>query len=157
MSLTSEFESIASQVRAKTSLPIWWSEDYFVDNSDWNFQAAGLASMMYHELRGGSAVTLAWQPQGVSGAEYGGNNHNLFSDTRYPGGGKPFPYFYAFRDFHSYFSAGTQLYQASSSNAEIEVLASASRTLLINTRSTTTSVTVNGTAILLNPYEVRVL
>ena len=160
------FASVSEQIRTRTSLPIWWSEDYcagggrldyFTGNNDWLFQAACLASVLYHELKGGSAVSLRWQPQGVGGGIYYGNDENLFSDTRQGGGGQPFPSYWVYRSFHDFFSAGTPLYKATSSSPDVEVLASSTRVLLINKRPTSTTVDVNGGRITLARYEVRVL
>jgi len=160
------FASVSEQLRARTPLPIWWSEDYcaggarldyFAANNDWSFQAVCLASVLYHELKGGSAVTLRWQPQGVSGSIYYGNDENLFSDTRQSGGGQPFPSYWVYQSFDDFFSSGTPLYKATSSSPDVEVLASATRLLLINKRPASTTVDVNGRRITLARYEVRVL
>ena len=160
------FASVSDQLRARTSLPIWWSEDYcaggdrpdyFGANNDWAFQAVCLASVLYHELKGGSAVSLRWQPQGVSGSIYYGNDENLFSDTRQAGGGQPFPSYWVYQSFDDFFSPGTPLYKATSSSSDVEVLASATRILLINKRPASTTVGVDGRLITLGRYEVRVL
>ncbi|HLJ68965.1 MAG TPA: hypothetical protein VKX16_16555, partial [Chloroflexota bacterium] len=156
LAFTGWLQSIAEQIRARTKLPIWWSESRF-DSGPWNYQAAGLASMMLHELKGGSAVTLSWQPQGVASDKYGGNWQALWSDTRLTGGGQPFPYYWAFRAFHQDFGPGTKLYRATSSSPDVEVLASASHILLINKRDGTTVVKLNGSPVSLAPYQVRVL
>jgi hypothetical protein len=155
LGFTSEFESIARQIRAVTSLPIWWAESYFVPG-DWNFQAAGLALVLLHELEGGSAVSLTWQPQGIAGGPDGGNNHNLFSDTRVAGGGQPFPYYAAFKAFHDDFGPGTQLAQATSSSPDVAVLASPAHTVLVNMLATPVTVSLSGASITLGGYEVRV-
>jgi hypothetical protein len=157
MSLTGEFQSIADQVRRRTSLPIWWSEHYFVGSDNWGFQAAGFASLLLHELEGGSSVSLTWAPQGVAGDSYRGNQESLFSDTRVVGGGQPFPYYWAFKTFHDDFGPGTQLYQAVSSAPDVEALASSDHILLINKRGTPVTADVNGQPVQLGAYEVRAL
>lgn len=60
------------------------------------------------------------------------------------------------RAFHEHFLPGTHLYLATSS-PDVQVLASATATLLINKWPTATKVTVNGQVITLVRYEVRVL
>jgi hypothetical protein len=156
LQFTNLFETICNQLHAMTNLPVWWSEERF-DGGPWNYQAAGLASIMLHETKCGSAMSITWSPEGVAGDVDGGNYQNLFSDTRVPGGGQPFPYYWAFKAFHDDFGPGTQLFKADSSSADVEVLASASHVLLINKRSNIVGVDVNGQRVELKPYEVRVL
>jgi hypothetical protein len=166
LALTHLFADTAQQVAAHTNLPLWWSEDYCAGggrpsylalNEDWSFQSACLGSMLLHELLGGAAASLRWAPQGEAGGWYGGNDENLFSDTRVVGGGQPFPSYWTYRAFHDNFPPGTTLYRASSSSPDLEVLASATHTLLINKRSSSLTASVNGSAVTLAPYEVRVL
>jgi hypothetical protein len=157
LSLTALFGSVTRQVRARTSLPIWWAEGYFRGSPNWDLQAAGLASMLYHELLGGTAVSLRWEPQAQPGTAYGGNDQNLFSSTLVAGGGQPYPSYYVYKAFHEQFGPGTPLYQVTVSSPDVEALASRTRTLLINKRSTETRVAVNGTVVTIGPYQVRVL
>ena len=157
LALTDRFATVMEAVRARTDLPIWLAEDYFVGSSDWQFQAVGLASMLYHEVVGGAAVSLRWQPQGIAGGAYGGNDQNLFSDTRQAGGGQPFPNFEVYKLFHDHFGPGTPLYRVTVSAPEVEVLASDSHTLLINKQPEPVVVDLDGTLVTLDRYEVRVL
>jgi hypothetical protein len=156
LTFTSLFEDIARQIRARTNLPIWWSEERFA-GGNWDYQAAGLSSILLHAIKGGSAVALTWDPQGSATDKYAGNYQNLFSDTRVPGGGQPFPYYYDFLNFHRYFGPGTRLYSATSSSPTVEVLASRTHTLLINKRPSPVSVRVNGNVIDLDTYQVKVI
>jgi hypothetical protein len=149
-------ESIARQIQARTRLPIWWSEHFF-SGGGWSYQAVGLASMLYYELVAGSAVALTWQPQGIWGDKYGGNYQSLFSDTRQPGGGQPFPSYHVFQIFHVYFGPGTRLYHTSSSTSDVHVLTSRTHTLLINTRPSAITVSVNGRLTHMNGYGVKLL
>ncbi|HEX9015311.1 MAG TPA: hypothetical protein VF960_04830, partial [Chloroflexota bacterium] len=157
LNLTSWFGSVTKQLAARTNLPIWWAEDYFVGANDWSFQAAGFASILYNELRGGASVSLRWQPQGIASGAFGGNDQNLFSDTRLVGGGQPFPTYPVYKAFHDGFGPGTTLYKTTSSSPDVEVLASASKTLLINMRSVPVNLSVNGALLQLRAHEVRVL
>jgi hypothetical protein len=163
LQLTHWFRGILTQLRSLTALPIWFAEAYFDSsldagvNYDHSFQAVIQASILYHEVVGGAAVSLHWQPQGVSTKAYQGDQESLFSDTRVAGGGQPFPFYAVFKAFHDDFPPGTQLYQARSSSPDVEVLASATHTLLINKRPSSTTVSVDGTLLTLAGYDVRVL
>ncbi|HZT06136.1 MAG TPA: xylan 1,4-beta-xylosidase [Chloroflexota bacterium] len=157
LQLTEQFEKISGQIHARTSLPIWWAEDYFSGSDNWDLQAVGLASILYHELKGGSAVSLRWEPQSQPNEPFGGDNQNLFSSTLVAGGGQPYPTYNVYRAFHQYFGPGTTLYHATSSSTDVEVLASDSHTMLINKRPSATSIAVNGMGITLSGYEVVVL
>lgn len=157
LSLTSEFGSVTRQIRARTSLPIWWAEGYFRGSPNWDLQAVGLASMLYHELISGTAVSLRWEPQAQPGAPYGGNDQNLFSDTLVPGGGRPFPSYFVYRAFHEHFGPGTTIYKVSVSATDVEVLASGTRVLIINKRPVETRISVNGTVVTVGAYRVHVM
>jgi hypothetical protein len=52
LALTPQYQRVAQQVQARTTLPLWWVEDGFTGSADWDLQAVGLASILYHELRG---------------------------------------------------------------------------------------------------------
>jgi hypothetical protein len=153
--LTAWFGSIARQLRARTQLPIWYAEDYFVDDSDWQFQAAGLASMLAAETRAGVATSLRWAPQGLRNAPNGGNKQNLFSDTQVPGGGRPFPAYSVYAAFARYFHRGTPLVRARVQGSAVDVLASSRATLLINRLHDRIRVQLDGRKMTLGPYTVR--
>lgn len=155
--LTSWFGRIARQLRKRTTLPIWYVEDYVRDDPNWQFQAAGLASMLAAETRAGVATSLRWGAQGSAGSPNGGNNQNLFSDTRHPGGGKPFPSYKVYAWFARHFRAGTRLVRARSDSDDVEVLASRDVTLLINRTSEDLRVRIDGRELVLGPYAVRVV
>ncbi|MPZ15695.1 MAG: xylan 1,4-beta-xylosidase [Chloroflexi bacterium] len=157
LDLTSQFARVAEQVRSMTPLPIWWAEDSVPASDDWDFQAVALGSMLYHELLSGSAVSLRWQPQGVAGMAHRGNDQNLFSDTRQPGGGQPFPNYDVYKSFNDHFRRGTALYRATSGSPDLEVLASAAQTMLINKRPIEVRAVVNGTEVALSGYSVTVV
>jgi hypothetical protein len=156
LSFASQFERITQQLRQRTGLPVWFAEDYFISSDNWNLQAVSAATMLYHELLGGASVSLRWQPQGEAGDDHQGNNQALFSDTRVRGGGQPYPAYAVYKAFHDHFGPGTILYSATSSSPDIEVLASATRTLLINRRPAVTIVRLNGVSFAMAPYQVVV-
>ncbi|MCW3015617.1 MAG: beta-glucosidase/6-phospho-beta-glucosidase/beta-galactosidase [Solirubrobacterales bacterium] len=153
--LTSWYGRIAQQLQARTSLPIWYVEDYFRDDPDWRFQAAGLASMLASEVSAGVSTSLRWGPQGSSGSANGGNTQNLFSDTRVPGGGRPFPALAVYAAFARHFGPGTGLVEVRTNSRKVEALASRSVTLLINRTHQRLVVRLDGRDVALGPYGVR--
>jgi hypothetical protein len=154
LGLTNQVASITSQVRARTSLPIWWAEVYFGGSDNWDLQAVGLASLLYHQLVVGAEASFRWAPQAQPTAQFGGNDQNLFSSTLVAGGGQPFPNYWVYRTFHEEFGPGTELFKATSSSPDVEVLASATRTLVINKRPTETHVLLNGSLVTVRPYSI---
>ena len=80
--------------------------------------------------------------------------HYLFTSTSASSGGQATPHYPVFKAFHDYFGPGTPLYQATSSDSNIEVIASSVKTLLINKYNSSQTVTVNGTAYVLPAYAV---
>ncbi|MBV9864949.1 MAG: hypothetical protein JO316_06335 [Abitibacteriaceae bacterium] len=153
MALTHFFGDVARQIKDKTNLPLWWAEYYGWHNGDRDFVAANYASIMQHMVRADTAVALLWQPQDA------GNElqEALFSDTRHPGGGQPFPFYPVFKAFHDSFGPGTLLYPAVVSSPDVEVLASAHKIMLINKHNGQVQVSLNGQLITLKRYEVRVV
>jgi len=150
MSLTDYFGQIARQFCARTQLPIWISEFYGGWSSNPEFTAANHASCYLHALRSGVAVALLWD------AELEKWNY-LFTSTRTPEGGQPSPHYQVVKLFNMYFGPGTPLFKASSSSPDIEVLASRTKTLLINKRDASVEVRLDGAPLTLNPYEVRLV
>ncbi len=155
LSLTPLFGDVTRQLRSISHLPIWWAESYFASDAENRaFEAAGLASMLYHQLKAGAAVSLRWAPQVQPDGDTG---QNLFTDTLVAGGGQPLPAFYVYQAFRDHFGPGTRLYHAPSSSRDVEALASATKVLLINKRPTPLTVGLGDTAVELKGYEVRVL
>jgi hypothetical protein len=157
LSLTHHFARVATQIRGMTDLPIWWAESYVVSSDNWSFQAAAMGSMLYHQLRAGTAVSFRWQPQGEYDDPHRGNDQALFSDTRFPGGGQPFASYFVYRAYNDYFPRGTSLTSARSSSPDLEVLSSTTHALLINKRSSVMRAIVNGSEFMLEPYEIVVV
>jgi hypothetical protein len=156
LELTRWFEDVTRQVRRMTKLPVWFAEDYFRDDRNWRFQAAGLASVLAAEVRGGAAASLRWGPQGSDDAATQNNPQSLFSDTHHADGGQPFPAFFVYEAFAQHFGPGTPLVRATSSSpSRVSALASPDVTLLINRRPRTLKVELDGRSLRLKPYEVR--
>jgi hypothetical protein len=156
LALTHYFGDVVTQVRSLTNLPIWYSEPHFAGHQAGGllFQGAGNASMLLHDVQAGAAASLNWEPEPQANPII---DDCLYTSTHQAGGGQPFPTYYSYRAIHDYFPPGTALYQSTSSSPDVEVLASATHTLLINKTPGSLPVTVNGTVITLGKYEVRVL
>lgn len=150
MTLTGYFGKIAEQFRARTQFPIWISEFYGGWSGDPDFTAANHASCYLHALRSGVAVALLWD------AELQKWNY-LFTSTKSSEGGRPSPHYRVVKIFNTDFGPGTQLFKASSSSPDVEVLASRTKTLLINKRDAKVAVRLDGAPLTLEPYEVRLL
>ncbi|HTS68893.1 MAG TPA: hypothetical protein VMO17_07905 [Terriglobia bacterium] len=150
MTLTDYFGQIARGFRARTQLPIWISEFYGGWSGNPQFTAANHASCYLHALRGGVAVALLWD------AELQEWNY-LFTSTKTAQGGQPSPHYQVVKTFNTCFGPGTPLFKTSSSSPDIEVLASRTKTLLINKREAPVAVRLDGVALTLSPYEVRLL
>jgi hypothetical protein len=157
LGLTNEFGSVTRQIQARTSLPVWWAEAYFRGSPDWDLQAVGLASMLHHMVKDGAAASFRWEPEARPGAPHNGNDQNLFSSTLAAGGGQPYPSYFAYKSFNDYFGPGTPLFQALSTSREVEVLASATHTLLINKRPTETQIAVDGTVVTVGAYRIHIV
>jgi hypothetical protein len=150
MSLTNYFGKIADQFRARTNLPIWISEFYGGWSANPQFTAANHASCYLHALLSGVSAALLWDPE-LQRWNY------LFTSTKTADGGQPSPHYRVVKIFNHDFGPGTRLYKAVSSSADIEVLASATKTLLINKRNANVVVRLNGRDVMVAPYEVRLM
>ena len=155
LGLTRWFGSVTRQLRRLTRKPIWYVEDYFADSPDRALQAAGLASMLVEHVRTGASVSLRWGPQGDATDALGRTGQSLFSDTRLPGGGQPFPAYRAYRIVHEHFDRGTPLIAASSSSPDVLVVASRRRVLLVNRRAAPVRVRLGGRLVVLKRYGIR--
>jgi hypothetical protein len=155
-----KFADVDAWIRTQpggASLPIFWAEWYdapvTLPSTPQTFGALKAHALAEH-VRGGSSVTLMWGglgndgPNGVDG---------LFTPTTRADGGAPLPLAGAVKDFHTAFPPGTALVQATASNGSVDVLASAAQTLLINETGNALTVSVNGTAASLAPYQVTLI
>lgn len=153
MALTHWFGDVVRQIRAKTNLPVWWAEFYGVPSSASNDQylAAEYASLLKGMVEAGTSVALLWSPQRSDVA------HALFTDTRKAGGGRSLPLYPVYKALHDQFGPGTRLYATTSSSPDVEALASAKATLLINKRPSPVTISLDGKRLTLSHYEVRLV
>ncbi len=89
---TDRFAAATTWLRARTDLPVWWSEFYpeptrgadGADDPASPARAAATLAAVAALARGGAAVALLWQPQAASSLPYAA----LWTDTADPGGGQ---------------------------------------------------------------------
>jgi hypothetical protein len=157
LALTWTYKKIIQDIEAKTNLPIWYSEYYSLPDAAYNgspWVAAAMASIYYNMIKGEGTTpitALLWNPE--EGEE--SCPHYLFTNTTPATGGQPTPHYYVYKGMHDYFPSGTQFYKATSSDPNVEVLASADKTMLINKYNTAKFLSVNGVEYTLTAYEVR--
>lgn len=154
MALTANFDIVAHEVNQITNLPVWFIEQHFVGQRGGpvDFQAAGIASMLYHQMNGGAVVSVGWKPEQ---AQVGGKvQENLFTSTREAGGGQKLPTYWSYRFFRESFPPGTPRYEVTTSDPLLLGLASADATVLINQRPEPVDVDLDGVTHTLAAYEV---
>jgi hypothetical protein len=157
LALTWIYKKAIQDIEAKTNLPIWFSEYYSLPEAAYNgsqWVATAMASIYLNMIKGGGITpitALLWNPEE---GEQGCPNY-LFTDTGIATGGQPTPHYYVYKGMRDYFPSETQLYTATSSDANVEVIASAAKTMLINKYNTSKIVSVNGVEYTLAAYEVR--
>jgi hypothetical protein len=156
---TKKFKDLSTWIHSKTTLPVWWSEDYVGEKTntgaDTVLQPAALGSMLIQHALAGDAVSLRWSPESQDGKV---NESNFFTSTINSGGGYPFNNYYVYRDFNSYFPSGTKLYKTTVSSTNVTAIASTSKVMLVNTTSSARLVKItkgtSSSTITLQPYQV---
>jgi hypothetical protein len=143
---TQVYEDVEGWLQERTSLPIWWSEWYSAPRVDYEHQNALDSESYIRFARGGATTPLRWQPQGIAGQPYEGDQESLWSDTRVRGGGQPFPFTTSTATFREDFPPGTPLVAATTDNAGVDVLASGSTALVVNGTGQDFNVSINGGA-----------
>jgi hypothetical protein len=148
MGRTHFFGEFVKSFQTLTQRPVWISEFYGGHSKNPQFTAANHASCYYHALLSGARLALLWDGIGLG---------QLFSRTTTAEGGQPTPHGLVVQAFNRHFGPGTQLYQAKSSSADVEVLASREKIMLINKRPESVAVRLEGKELPLAGYDVRVL
>ncbi len=154
MALTANFDTVARQVGDMTGLPVWFIEQHVVGQRGGpvHFQAAGIASMLYHQLNGGAVATVGWKPEQAQ--PQGTVQENLFTSTQVAGGGQRLPTYWSYRFFNESFAPGTPRYDVTTSDPLVLALASDAATVVINQRPEPITIDLDGTTHALDGYEV---
>jgi hypothetical protein len=141
--------------RGAATLPIWWAEWYaspHTNTTDENYNNAIKSYAMIKLLKAGGAVAFSWGGLGGETPSSG-----LWTTTT-AGGGQPLPWYYSYKAFKDSFAPGTQIYKTTvSPPGSIEVLASATKIMLVNKTANSIIVSVNGAIVSLRPYQVSVV
>ncbi len=134
------------------TLPIWLAEWYASPYTDWTNNAHSNAVKTYammEFLKAGGAVALAW-----GGSDAGRSGPGLWTNT-VKGGGSPLLFYYSYRDFKQYFAPGTTLTQTTiAPDGLVDAVASSTTIMLLNRTPDALTVSVNGKAVALAPYQV---
>jgi hypothetical protein len=152
------FADATNWIHTQTTLPVWWAEWYA---TPWGSQTeysdaeqnAVMTDALVQMMLSGVSVSLRWQPE-ASGSR---DNESLWTSTRSPGGGQPYPFFSSAKLLHDYFPPGTQLVRSSASSPQVEVLASDKHVLAINKGASPVAVSCAGRFETLAPYAVVLL
>jgi hypothetical protein len=154
--MVQKFADINNWVRKQTNLPIWWSEWYVddptVSHGSLNYYNALQSTALANMLTSGGSTALQWQPQGDKyGYSY---SEGLFTDTNMANGGKATAFAASSQAFKDNFGPGTALRAVKTSNNNVTVIASRTKTMLINHLAWNQTVTVNGKTFTLGSYQV---
>lgn len=154
LSYTHTFEDVVRQVKAISNLPVWYAEYYISCPPPNSMPATDVlnASVLRHMVLAGTSVALMWQPM-----ESGNQLQGLVTDCRVPGGGQATPFYHAFSIISNDFGRGTRICPATVSSPDVEVLASPTRTLLINDSGRPVDVDMDGRKVALSPYQVLLI
>ncbi len=138
------------------TLPIWWAEWYaspYTQHIDNQYDNAVKSYAMIELLKAGGAVPLSWGSPGNAPSSAG-----LWTTTAAKGGGQPSPWYASYKAFRDDFAPGTPIYKTVVSlPAQVEALASATHIMLVNKTPQRLVISVDGTPVLLNPYQVSVI
>ncbi|MFL5628338.1 MAG: hypothetical protein ACJ788_22390 [Ktedonobacteraceae bacterium] len=137
------------------TLPIWWAEWYaspYINTADDNYNNAIKSYAMIKFLKAGGAAAFSW-----GGLGEGTSSTGLWTTTTAEGG-QPLPWYYSLKAFKDYFAPGTRIYKTTvSAPRSIEVLASATRIMVVNKTARSITVNINDLIVSLNPYQVSVV
>ncbi len=128
-----------------TTLPIWWSEWYadpYDGKSSNDYANALKTSAIMQLIKSGGAVALSW------------GSDDLWTSTAKNTGGKPLPWYTSYAALKRYFAPGTFLISSASSSPQVDALASAKVTMLVNKTPHLLLVDVEQTLVALHPYQV---
>lgn len=142
-------------------LKIWWSEWYVHPNdtdpqSNTELDNALMASALIKTIKAGSSTVLLWQPEGdVQGFSF---PLGIWTSTANAGGGSATPYYYTLKIFKDYFSKGVDIVNVKTTSADVSVIASQTKILLVNHKNRNSDIRINNvTTLSLGPYEVKLI
>jgi hypothetical protein len=148
-----KFADITKWLREKTGdMPIWWSEWYYEPedgSTNWAEpkRLAVQAASMIAFVTSGAATALYWNPQAKEGACRG-----CLWD---PKSGSETKTGQLLENFVTWFPAGAQLDDVTSSEPKVKVLAQPEQLLLVNTTDGDVTTTVDGKEYTLKAYEIK--
>jgi hypothetical protein len=152
------FGAITRWLRQRTDLPIWWSEFHMGkagnDGQQW-LVASAVAALLYMADEGAS-VALYWQPQRSADEAHGIRSPALWTSTDAPGGGRPLALAGALARMQQIL-AEPAADLVSWPLPEVGVLHGQHALLAVNTVDREVTVQVQGSRLVLRPYEVRYL
>jgi hypothetical protein len=149
-----KFAAVTGWIRARTDLPVWWSEWYVQPPAaTWTRQheTAVLTAAMLEFVRSGVQTALYWNPR-PGGTEC---STCLWTSTGGAGGGQPLTLLTdVLQKFARWFPPGTQLEQVAAPPG-VQVLAQPHAALVVNTRDAPVIATIRNQVLDLAPYEIR--
>jgi hypothetical protein len=153
MNNTACFGKAVAQIKQKTNLPVWISEMYCavpgISSNNMDFVAANHASVYFHCLINKTDLSLNWDPFGFFA---------LFTNPKQESGAQPTKHFDIVSIFNKNFATGEQLYTTTCNFPDkLDVLASATKTLLINKTDQVMTVNLCSQALQLEAYEIKLL
>ena len=154
-----KFADVAAWIRKQSNLPIWWAEWYVNSPSgtqqNLSYDNALMTSSAILTYKSGVSNMMIWQPEGdAQGYSF---LEGLWTSTNGAGGGQATPFASTAKALKSNFGPGATLYGTSTSSSSITVLASSTKTLLVNTQNLVQNVIINGTSLTLQPYQVSLI
>ena len=152
------FSSIMKWIRTQpdggATLPVGWAEWYpsFTnDQSNINYDNAVMANALIETIKSGYFYALLWGTQGNS------QGLNAFPASFMTNTATPTIEYDTLKAIKDYFGNGTQLYDTSSTSSTITVLASKTKTMLVNHLNKEQTISINGTVVTLSPYQVAII
>jgi hypothetical protein len=128
---TAKFAAVNDWLRARTNLPIWWSELYVQPKgASWSdhHQTAVYAAAMASLLQSQASAALLWGPE-LDGRR---TWPHLWTDTRSRGGGQPLPLYDPYAAMTAAFGSPQPAAEANSSLPGLVVVATQRDAMLVN-------------------------
>ncbi len=153
MNNTACFGNAVAQIKQKTDLPVWISEMYCalpgINSNNMDFIAANHASVYYYCVINKADLSLHWDPFGF---------YSLYTDPDEASGAQSTKHHDIASVFNTNFGPGEQLYSTTCDYPEkLDVLASATKTLLINKTNQEITVNLCSQQVALVAYEIKLL